>query len=112
MESNVTHSRRIFLCLAAITAATVEFGGLSNYAPDHVAIVMYSYRWHIGLAQSKANDNEPGEQLAVSTETVTSVMSGAFVDGGLSGSLLVGRATGPERFNQIINRLRTSLKGE
>ena len=107
MDRNVTHSRRIFLCLAALTTATVEFGGLSNYAPDHVDIVMYSYRWHIGLAESKAN-----EQLAVSTETVTSGIGDVFVDGGLPGSLLVGRATGREGFNLIINRLRTSLKGE
>ena len=57
MENNVTPAQRTFLCFAALTAATVEFGGLNSYTADHVDIVMESYRWYIGLAESKANDD-------------------------------------------------------
>lgn len=47
MENDGTHSRRIFLCFAALTETMVEFGGLSDYTADHVDIVMHSYHRHM-----------------------------------------------------------------
>ncbi|MDO3627572.1 hypothetical protein [Mucilaginibacter sp. BT774] len=75
MENNATPDRLIFLQLAALTDATIEFGGLSSYATDRVDIVMYSFRRRIAIAGIKANNNKHGEQLAVSAETVTSGMT-------------------------------------
>lgn len=54
MENNANPDRRTFLRLADLTDTTVEFGGLSTYAIDHVDIVMHTYRRRI---EESTNDN-------------------------------------------------------
>lgn len=50
--------RQAFLCMTALTAATVEFGGLSCYTADPVAIVMENYRCRLALAEGVVVDKD------------------------------------------------------
>ena len=65
MENNANPDRRTFLRLADLTAATVEFGGLSSYADDHVDIVIHSYR---GRIEESTNNNLPQETSEIITD--------------------------------------------
>ena len=65
MENNANPDRRIFLRLADLTDTTVEFGGLSTYAIDHVDIVMHTYRRRI---EESTNNNLPQETSEIITD--------------------------------------------
>ena len=64
MEDDAICGRRRFLCFNALTAAIVEFGGLSSYTADRVDIVLHNYRQHIKDITNNSLVQETSEVFA------------------------------------------------